>query len=156
MNGRLARVFDGVEFPVIAMAHLPALPGTPLHDAATGMAGRGVDAVARDVEILLDEGVDAVMFCNENDRPYRLQATLADAAAMARVVARARAARPALRRRLPVGRRLRARGRRRHRREPSSARSCPASTRATWGCGGPIPRGVLRERRALGADGSRC
>ena len=45
-----------------------------------------VDAVARDVEILLDEGVDAVMFCNENDRPYRLDATLADAAAMARVV----------------------------------------------------------------------
>ena len=32
-----------------------------------------VDAVARDVEILLDEGVDAVMFCNENDRPYRLE-----------------------------------------------------------------------------------
>jgi membrane complex biogenesis BtpA family protein len=26
------------------------------------------------------------MFCNENDRPYRLQASLADAAAMARVV----------------------------------------------------------------------
>jgi membrane complex biogenesis BtpA family protein len=45
-----------------------------------------VDAVARDVEILLDEGVDAVMFCNENDRPYRLDASLADAAAMARVV----------------------------------------------------------------------
>jgi membrane complex biogenesis BtpA family protein len=85
MESRFVRIFGAGKKPVIAMAHLPALPGTPLHDAATGMQGV-VDAVARDVEILLDEGVDAIMFCNENDRPYRLDASLADAAAMARVV----------------------------------------------------------------------
>ena len=85
MESRFARIFGTERKPVVAMAHLPALPGTPLHDAAGGMQGV-IDAVARDLEILLDEGVDAVMFCNENDRPYRLAASLADAAAMARVV----------------------------------------------------------------------
>ncbi len=85
MESRFAKIFGAGSKPVIAMAHLPALPGAPLHDAGTGMQGV-VDAVARDVEILLGEGVDAVMFCNENDRPYRLDASLADAAAMARVV----------------------------------------------------------------------
>jgi membrane complex biogenesis BtpA family protein len=32
-----------------------------------------VDAVRRDVEILAESGVDAVMFCNEGDRPYRTE-----------------------------------------------------------------------------------
>ena len=85
MESRFTRIFGAGRKPVIAMAHLPALPGTPLHDAEAGITGV-VSAVARDLEILLDEGVDAVMFCNENDRPYRLAASLADAAAMARVV----------------------------------------------------------------------
>jgi uncharacterized protein len=35
---------------------------------------------------LVDGGFDAVMFCNENDRPYTLKADLASAAVMARVV----------------------------------------------------------------------
>jgi len=53
MASRFADIFGAVK-PVIAMAHLPALPGAPLHDAATGMGGV-VDAVARDLEILLGE-----------------------------------------------------------------------------------------------------
>lgn len=84
METRFRSIF-GPGKPVIAMAHLPALPGAPLHDASSGVRGI-IDAVARDVAILLEEGVDAVMFCNENDRPYRLEASLADAAVMARVV----------------------------------------------------------------------
>jgi membrane complex biogenesis BtpA family protein len=84
VSDRFSRIF-GQGKPVIAMAHLPALPGAPLYDAEAGVAGI-VSAVARDHEILLDEGVDAVMFCNENDRPYRLRATLTDAAVMSRVV----------------------------------------------------------------------
>lgn len=72
--------------PIIGMAHLPALPGTPLYDAAGGM--RHVrEWVARDLEALQRGGIDAVMFCNENDRPYRLDADLASVAAMADVVA---------------------------------------------------------------------
>lgn len=42
---RLARIF-GVDKPVIAMVHLPALPGRPRHDRAAGM-GPVVDTVAR-------------------------------------------------------------------------------------------------------------
>ena len=57
---------------IITMAHFPPMPGQPLHDEAGGVAAL-IDAVRRDVEILADSGVDAVMFCNEGDRPYRTQ-----------------------------------------------------------------------------------
>jgi membrane complex biogenesis BtpA family protein len=68
------------------MVHVGALPGTPLYDRAAGMAGIIAD-VRRDLEVLVDVGFDAVMFCNENDRPYQLTAGLDSAAALARVVA---------------------------------------------------------------------
>jgi uncharacterized protein len=76
----------GVEKPVIAMAHLPPLPGTPLYDEAGGPSAI-VESVARDVEILTGAGFDGVLFCNEGDRPYQLKATLEGVAMMARVVA---------------------------------------------------------------------
>jgi hypothetical protein len=60
----------GKDKAIIAMAHFPPLPGQPLHDATSGVAGC-VDAVRRDLEHLVPSGVDAVMFCNEGDRPYR-------------------------------------------------------------------------------------
>lgn len=75
--------------PLIAMAHIPALPGTPLYDASAGLDG-AVEAVRRDVDILLSAGFDAVLFCNENDRPYQLRAGLESAAAMTRVVTQCR------------------------------------------------------------------
>jgi uncharacterized protein len=75
--------------PLIAMAHIPALPGTPLYDASAGLSG-AVSDVRRDVDILLDAGFDAVLFCNENDRPYELKAGLESAAAMARIVTECR------------------------------------------------------------------
>ncbi len=71
---------------VIAMAHIGALPGTPLYDADGGME-RLIDDVARDVENLQAGGVDAIMFGNENDRPYKLQAPGEGIAAMTAVVA---------------------------------------------------------------------
>ena len=67
------------------MAHLPALPGTPLYDEQGGPDAI-VEAVGRDVEILARSGFDAVLFCNENDRPYQLSASLEGVAMMARVV----------------------------------------------------------------------
>jgi membrane complex biogenesis BtpA family protein len=76
----------GVDKPVIAMAHLPPLPGTPLYDEAGGPDAI-VESVRRDVEILDGSGVDAVLFCNEGDRPYQLSASLEGVAMMARVVA---------------------------------------------------------------------
>jgi membrane complex biogenesis BtpA family protein len=82
---RFRSLFRAVK-PVIAMAHLPPLPGAPLYDAAAGVAGL-VEHVGRDVEVLLGAGFDAVLFCNEGDRPYQLEAGLESAAVMARVVA---------------------------------------------------------------------
>ena len=72
--------------PIIGMAHLPALPGTPLYDANGGM-GAIREAVRRDLDALQSGGIHAVMFCNENDRPYRLDADFASVAAMVDVIA---------------------------------------------------------------------
>ena len=71
---------------VIAMAHIGALPGTPLHEADGGMA-KLIDGVGRDVEKLQAGGVDAIMFGNENDRPYKLKAPEEGIAGMTAVVA---------------------------------------------------------------------
>ncbi|MQA78139.1 MAG: BtpA/SgcQ family protein [Streptosporangiales bacterium] len=85
MSSRFAEIFPGIAKPMIAMAHVPPLPGTPLYDAAAGVQGL-VDSLRRDLDILLDVGFDAVMFCNEGDRPYELRAGLPSAAVMAKVV----------------------------------------------------------------------
>jgi membrane complex biogenesis BtpA family protein len=84
MGGRFARIF-GTRKPVIAMVHLGALPGTPLHDADAGLAGL-IDGVRRDLRALQEAGVDAVMFGNENDRPYEFKVDTASVATMAYVI----------------------------------------------------------------------
>jgi membrane complex biogenesis BtpA family protein len=71
--------------PVIAMAHIPALPGTPRYDAEGGVRAL-VESVRPDVRHLVDGGVDAIMFCNEDDRPYVFKAGIEQIAAMTRVV----------------------------------------------------------------------
>ncbi len=82
---------------VIAMVHIGALPGTPLYDFAGGMA-KLIEGAAADLEKLQAGGVDAVMFGNENDRPYVLQAAPEGVAAMTAVV---QALKPALK--VPFG-----------------------------------------------------
>jgi hypothetical protein len=82
---RFNALFPNVAKPLIAMAHVPPLPGTPLFDEAKGVPGL-VDQVRRDVEILLEGGFDALLFCNEGDRPYQLHAGLEASAVMTRVV----------------------------------------------------------------------
>jgi hypothetical protein len=86
---RFRAIFPHVEKPLIAMAHVPALPGTPSYNAAEGVYGL-VRYVREEVAILVDSGFDAVMFCNEHDRPYTLKADLVASAVMARVVAECR------------------------------------------------------------------
>jgi len=81
---RFVDLFPGRK-PVIAMAHVPPLPGTPLYDADRGIDGL-VEAVRADLRILLDGGVDAVMFCNEGDRPYAFHAGYDGVSVMTRVV----------------------------------------------------------------------
>ena len=70
---------------VIAMAHIGALPGAPLYDADGGVA-KLIDGVLKDIEALQAGGVDAVMFGNENDRPYVFKAPPEGVAAMTAVV----------------------------------------------------------------------
>lgn len=85
---RFRSTFGDIAKPLIAMAHIPALPGTPLY------AGGGLDPIVEhvrgDVAALVDAGFDAVMFCNENDRPYELQGGLESSAFLARVVTECR------------------------------------------------------------------
>lgn len=80
----------GQEKPIIAMCHFPPMPGSPLYDAAGGVEAIK-EWVARDVRHLQDGGVDAIMFCNEGDRPYTLKASPATLATMASVIGQLKA-----------------------------------------------------------------
>jgi len=81
----------GAARPVIAMAHAPALPGTPRHVPGTSL-DELADRVRTDVGHLLDGGVDGVLFCNEDDRPYSLHVGAEIPAIMAAVIAEVRPA----------------------------------------------------------------
>ena len=70
---------------VVAMVHVPALPGSPEFDSATGM-NKILDSVVVDLEALQSGGVDAIMFGNEFDRPYVLKAPPEGLAALASVI----------------------------------------------------------------------
>jgi membrane complex biogenesis BtpA family protein len=84
-------LFPGIRKPVIAMAHVSPLPGTPLYDEGRGIDGM-VETLRADLRVLLDAGVDAVMFCNEGDRPYTFQAGYDGVAVMTRIVTELRPA----------------------------------------------------------------
>ena len=71
---------------IIAMAHFPAMPGQPLHDERGGVPAI-LDAVRRDLEVLNASDVDGILFCNENDRPYRTRVGPETVATMAAAVA---------------------------------------------------------------------
>jgi len=79
----------GVSKAVIAMVHFPALPGTPRYDPVLGIEGM-LESMRADMTALLDGGVDAVMFCNEDDRPYSFQADFEAIAVMTRVISELR------------------------------------------------------------------
>jgi membrane complex biogenesis BtpA family protein len=85
---RLTQLF-GVKKPVIAMLHLPGLPGRPLHDVAGGPDAI-LDPVSRDLDVLQAAGVNGVLFCNEKDYPYQIKVGTEVAAAMAATVGRLR------------------------------------------------------------------
>jgi len=88
MTEKFRRVF-GDRKPVIAMVHLGALPGSPLHDAEGGVEGI-ITAARKDLLALQAAGFDAVMFGNENDRPYEFKVDTASSATMAYVIGRLR------------------------------------------------------------------
>lgn len=88
MTNNFKRVFGGGK-PVIAMVHLGALPGSPLHDAEAGLEGL-VEGARKDLMALQKAGFDAVMFGNENDRPYEFAVDTASTATMAYVIGQLR------------------------------------------------------------------
>jgi membrane complex biogenesis BtpA family protein len=71
--------------PIIAMAHFPPLPGTPLYDPKLTVEGM-IRQMKSDMDKLTRNGVDAVLFCNEGDRPYSLKADFEAVAVMTRVI----------------------------------------------------------------------
>lgn len=83
--GTILKQLFGVEKPVIAMVHFPPLPGTPLYDEKKGITGI-LESVASDIQKLLVGGVDGLLFCNEGDRPYTLQAGTEAVALMTRAI----------------------------------------------------------------------
>ena len=89
MPDLLADLF-GTPKPAIAMAHFGPLPGAPLFDARDGGVDALLDALRRDVDALLDGGVDGILFCNEADRPYALHADFSSVATMTRIIAELR------------------------------------------------------------------
>lgn len=141
----------GTDKPVITMAHLPALPGTPRYDEQGGVDAL-VAWVRRDVEKLVAAGVDAILFCNEDDRPYTFHVGQESVAAMTRVVTECRPAK------LPFGVDLMW--------DANAAMAVAASTGAAFirevvtgtyesdmGFWSPDAAGLLRYRRNLHADG---
>jgi len=71
------------------MVHFGALPGSPLYDREKGLAGL-IDGVEKDLDALQKAGVDAIMFGNENDRPYEFSVDTASTATMAFVIGQVR------------------------------------------------------------------
>lgn len=81
MTQNFERVF-GKTKPVIGMVHIGALPGTPLFDPSFDLLA----AAHADLVALQEAGFDAVMFGNENDRPYEFQVDTASTATMAALI----------------------------------------------------------------------
>ncbi len=88
MTQKFRRVF-GAGKPVIGMVHFGALPGSPLYDTERGVDGL-IEDIGKDIEALQKAGFDAIMFGNENDRPYEFEVDAASTATMAYAIGRVR------------------------------------------------------------------
>ena len=84
MKNNFEKLFKTTK-PVIAMVHLPALPGSPLYNPKLGL-DYILETAEKDLLALQEAEVDAVMFGNENDRPYEFKANPASSSTMAHVI----------------------------------------------------------------------
>ncbi|MFZ5808545.1 MAG: BtpA/SgcQ family protein [Chloroflexota bacterium] len=75
----------GVNKPIIAMCHLPALPGDPGYDSRRGLSYI-LEHASADLRALQDGGVDAVMFSNEASLPYMTKVERITPVCMARII----------------------------------------------------------------------
>ncbi|MCL2398707.1 MAG: BtpA/SgcQ family protein [Defluviitaleaceae bacterium] len=71
--------------PIIGMCHLMALPGDPMYDK-NGDMEKIIDYALKDITMLQDGGVDAVLFSNEFSMPYQTTVEPITIAAMARII----------------------------------------------------------------------
>ena len=81
---RFDKIFK-ISKPIIAMVHLPALPGSPLYNSKLGL-DYILESAEKDLNALQNAGVDAVMFGNENDRPYEFNVNQATTSSMAYII----------------------------------------------------------------------
>jgi membrane complex biogenesis BtpA family protein len=86
VSDRFKAIF-GARKPVIGMVHLGALPGAPLFG---GSVDQIITAARADLLALQAAGFDAVMFGNENDRPYEFEVDAASTATMAYAIGQLR------------------------------------------------------------------
>jgi len=84
MKNNFEKLFKTTK-PIIAMVHFPALPGSPLYNSKLGI-NYILETAEQDLLALQEAEVDAVMFGNENDRPYEFNANPASASTMAYVI----------------------------------------------------------------------
>ena len=70
---------------IIGMVHLPPLPGTPEFNDNLDLT-KTIESVTKDLEALQSNGIDAIMFGNEGDRPYTLKANNAALSTMAYII----------------------------------------------------------------------
>ncbi len=70
---------------IIGMVHFPPLPGSPKFNNDSTLDNI-IQSVTKDLEALQSNGIDAVMFGNEGDRPYLLKASSESLSAMAYVI----------------------------------------------------------------------
>jgi membrane complex biogenesis BtpA family protein len=89
MTATFRKVF-GDKKPIVGMVHLDALPGAPLFDEAKGVEAI-IAGARKDLLALQKAGFDAVMFGNENDRPYEFAVDTASTATMAYIIGRLKA-----------------------------------------------------------------
>ncbi len=83
------KIVFGDKKPVVGMVHLGALPNSPLYDSEGGIDAI-INSARDDLLALQNAGFDAVMFGNENDRPYEFNVDPASTATMAFVIGKLR------------------------------------------------------------------
>jgi len=67
MFNKLHKVFKNIK-PIIGLVHAKPLPGSPLY---RNNDSEILDSLKYDLDALQEGNIDAVMFANENDRPYQ-------------------------------------------------------------------------------------
>ncbi len=82
---QIEKIFPGKNKVVIGMIHFPPLPSAPMYDDEKGIEYLR-EVVRRDLLALQEGGIDGVMFCNENDRPYNFEADFATISTMSAII----------------------------------------------------------------------